>query len=141
MRDRRGWRHGHRGIRRWIDGYERAWRSPGTARLAGLFSADIVYRHSPYAEPVVGLAALGRDWQAERAGPDEVFAMDVDVLAVNADHAGGPLGIAHLRVRYGDPVRQEYRDLWLVRFDGAGRAREFEEWPFWPQRGWRPAAT
>lgn len=128
------------GFRRWIEGYERAWRSPGSARLAELFSADVVYRHSPYAEPVVGLDALGRDWQAERTGPDEVFTMEADVLAVDAERPDGPLGIAHVLVRYGEPVR-EYRDLWLVRFDGAGRAREFEEWPYWPGRGWRPGAT
>ena len=42
----------HEQFRRWIDGYERAWRSPGTARLAELFTPDAVYLHTPYAEPV-----------------------------------------------------------------------------------------
>jgi ketosteroid isomerase-like protein len=128
------------GFRRWIDGYERAWRSPDPAALAELFTADVAYRHSPYAETIRGLEALARDWGAERDGPDEVFTMTADVLAVNADDPAGPLGVAHVLVRYGEPVRQEYRDLWLVRFAADGRAREFEEWPYWPGRGWSPSA-
>ena len=35
-------------------------------------------------------------------------------------------------VRYGEPVDQEYVDLWVVRIDDSGRAVHFEEWPFWP---------
>jgi hypothetical protein len=27
---------------------------------------------------------------------------------------------------------REYRDLWVVRLDQAGRCTHFEEWPFWP---------
>jgi hypothetical protein len=39
-----------------------------------------------------------------------------------------------VEVSYGDPVRQEYRDLWIVRFAGDGRCASFEEWPFWPEQ-------
>ena len=28
----------------WVAAYERAWRAPGTAALAGLFTADAAYR-------------------------------------------------------------------------------------------------
>lgn len=128
-------------FRDWLERYERAWRSPGTAALADLFAADATYRHSPYAPPLTSLAEIARDWEEQRDGADEPFSMTAEVLAVNAAHPGGPLGVAHIRVRYdGDVVRQEYRDLWLVRFDEAGRARDFEEWPFWPGQGWQPGA-
>ncbi|MCO1660633.1 hypothetical protein KDL28_36850 [Pseudonocardia sp. S2-4] len=123
-----------------MDGYERAWRSPGTAGLAELFTPDASYRHSPYAETISGLAAIERDWEAERDSPDESFTMSADVLAVNATDPVGPLGIAHVLVRYEDFTGHEYRDLWLVRFAPDGRAREFEEWPFWPGQGWHPEA-
>lgn len=106
--------------------------------LAELFAPDATYRHSPYAEPLASLNEIARDWEAQREGPNEIFTMTADVLAVNAAHPDGPLGIAQILVRYGDPVHQEYRDLWLVRFDEAGRARSFEEWPFWPGQGWVP---
>jgi hypothetical protein len=31
-----------------------------------------------------------------------------------------------------EPVRPEYRDLWLLSFADDGRMREFEEWAYWP---------
>jgi hypothetical protein len=37
-------------------------------------------------------------------------------------------------VRYEDAVRQEYRDLWVIRMHDDGRCIPFEEWPFWPGR-------
>jgi signal transduction histidine kinase len=35
-------------------------------------------------------------------------------------------------VGYGEPLRQEYRDLWIVTLDDDGRCTAFEEWPFAP---------
>jgi hypothetical protein len=42
------------------------------------------------------------------------------------------VAVVRLDVRYGEPVRQEYRDLWVLTFAADGRCRSFEEWPFWP---------
>jgi ketosteroid isomerase-like protein len=111
----------------WIEGYERAWRTPGTDGLRALFTEDATYRHGPYDEPVVGLAAIAADWEAEREGPDEPFTMTWEIVAVE-----GSMGVARLEVRYGAPVNEEFLDVWLVRFAGDGRCAEFEEWPYWP---------
>nr|WP_088996137.1 nuclear transport factor 2 family protein [Micromonospora echinaurantiaca] len=111
----------------WLRAYERAWRTPGTEPLATIFTEDASYQQGPYRTPVVGLPAIGRMWEAERAGPDEVFRMASEIVAVDGDTA-----VARLEVRYGDPVHQEYRDLWIMRFAEDGRCRSFEEWPFWP---------
>jgi len=75
----------------------------------------------------VGLPAIARMWDAERDGPDEVFRMTSELVAVEGD-----TGVAKVQVWYGEPVRQEYLDLWVMRFADDGRCREFEEWPFWP---------
>jgi ketosteroid isomerase-like protein len=111
----------------WVDAYQRAWRSPGTGALADIFTPDATYRQGPYHEPVVGLPAVARMWEAERDGPDEVFAMTHEIVAVDGDTA-----VVRVEVSYGDPVTQEYRDLWIMRFAGDGRCRGYEEWPFWP---------
>jgi hypothetical protein len=119
---------GRDGVGEWVAGYERAWRSPGTAALAGLFTADATYQQGPYDEQVAGLAAIGRMWEAERAGPDEVFRMTSEVVAVDGDTA-----VVRMEVLYGDPVQQEFRDLWVIRFAADGRCAAFEEWPFSPK--------
>jgi ketosteroid isomerase-like protein len=116
-------------VSRWLAGYEAAWRSLGTASLAGLFTADASYLQSPYELPVTGLGAIARMWDAEREGADEVFTLATDILAVD-----GPVAVVRAEVRYGNPLRQEYRDLWVIRLDDDGRCSWFEEWPYWPGR-------
>jgi hypothetical protein len=39
-------------------------------------------------------------------------------------------------VRYGDPVRQEYADLWVLRMNERTQCTWFEEWPLWPGLPW-----
>ena len=114
-------------LERWINAYERLWRTAGTARLAEIFSADALYSTGPFAQPVRGLAAIATLWESERLGPDEDFALDSEPVAVEGD-----TGVARLEVRYGPPRDQFYRDLWIVRLDAEGRCESFEEWPFWP---------
>ena len=116
-------------VLRWLAGYEAAWRAPGTEALAGLFTAEASYAQSPYAQPACGLAEIGWMWEAERQGPDEAFSLATDILAVD-----GPVAVVRAEVRYGDPLRQEYRDLWVIRLGDDGRCSWFEEWPYWPGR-------
>ncbi|MEV4479692.1 nuclear transport factor 2 family protein [Micromonospora coxensis] len=111
----------------WLGAYERAWRTPGTDGLATIFTADASYRQGPYRAPVVGLPDIAGMWDDERQGPDEVFHMTSEIVAVEGDTA-----VARIEVRYGDPVEQEYRDVWIMRFAEDGRCLSFEEWPFWP---------
>jgi hypothetical protein len=111
----------------WVDGYERAWRTPGTDGLDGLFTPGASYSQGPYEDPVIGLPAIARMWEAERDGPDEVFTMTYSIVAVEAD-----IAIVRVEVKYGTPLRQEYRDLWIINFASDGRCQSFEEWPFWP---------
>lgn len=111
----------------WLEAYEQAWRTPGTEVLATIFSEEASYLQGPYRTPIIGLPAIARMWEDERNGPDEVFQMASEVVAVEGDTA-----VARVEVRYGDPVDQEYRDVWIIRFAEDGRCRSFEEWPFWP---------
>jgi ketosteroid isomerase-like protein len=121
----------HAAVSRWVAAYEEAWRTPGTDGLARLFTVDATYRHSPYEEPVVGLDGIRQMWEDDRDSAQEIFTLATEIVAVE-----GMLAVVRAEVRYGDPVRQEYRDLWVVRFGDAGRCREFEEWPFWPGRSY-----
>jgi len=57
----------------WLAGYERAWRTAGTASLAELFTGDATYQPAPYEKPLAGLNAIAEMWEAEREGPDEAL--------------------------------------------------------------------
>ena len=112
---------------RWVEGYERAWKAPGTDSLADLFAEDASYSTAPYERPHLGLDAIKEMWESERVGPEEPFEMQSEIVAIEGD-----TGVVRVEVRYGPPKDQEYRDLWVVRLDADGRCTHFEEWPFWP---------
>src|SRR5689334_23273119 len=110
-------------VHAWLAGYERAWRRPGTGSLSELFTDSATYRLEPFGAPIVGLGAIAEMWEAERQGPDEPFAMDPEIVAVDGDVA-----VVRVHVCYEDPVPREYRDLWIIRFAPDGRCQAFEEW-------------
>jgi ketosteroid isomerase-like protein len=114
-------------VHRWVAGDEQAWRTSGTDGLSALFTTDATYLHSPYDDPVVGIHAIRKMWDDEREGPDEVFTLSTEVIAVEGDTA-----VVRAEVQYVEPIRQEYRDLWVILFDAEGRCARFEEWPYWP---------
>ena len=108
----------------WVRGYELGWRAGQPSAVESLFTEDARYLRSPYEEPLQGHQAIKDFWLADEG---ETFTMTSDLVAVDGDSA-----VVRVEVRYGEPVRQEYRDLWLLRFDDDGRVREFEEWAYWP---------
>lgn len=110
----------------WVRAYEEGWRSMDVGAVDRLFTPDVTYRRSPY-EPAIGLAELRTFWTSD----DEPFTMTAEPVAVD-----GISAVVRVEVRYGDPVRQEYRDLWLLRFADDGRVDDFEEWAYWPGRGY-----
>jgi hypothetical protein len=70
--------------------------------------------------------------------PREVFTLVTDIVAVD-----GATAVMRAHVTHGDPVQEQYQDLWVLRFAEDGRCREFEEWPYWPGRPYsaRPKPT
>jgi hypothetical protein len=112
-------------VMQWIDRYERAWRDRDLDAVDEIFAADAHYRTSPYEESMIGHAAIRAFWLDD----DDVFTMSASPVAVDGRDA-----VVRVEVRYGEPVRQEYRDLWVLRFDDDGRVEDFEEWAYWPDK-------
>jgi hypothetical protein len=44
----------------------------------------------------------------------------------------GDVAVVRVFVEYHRPTGRPWRDLWIIQFDGEGRCRHFEEWPFSP---------
>jgi ketosteroid isomerase-like protein len=114
-------------LSRWVEAYERAWRSPGVEALDALFTEDATYSTAPFATPFARLPAIREMWERGRS-PGERFEMSSEVVAVEGD-----VGVVRVWVHYTRPRDQVYRDLWIVRLAADGRCAAFEEWPFWPK--------
>ena len=110
----------------WVAQYERAWRDGDVSAVRRLFTDDARYRRSPYEDPAVGPDAIGAFW-LDDAG--RTFTVVAEPVAVDGRDA-----VVRLEVRYREPVDQEYRDLWVLRFAPDGRVEDFEEWAYWPGR-------
>ena len=112
----------------WVDGYERAWRDGDLQAVEHLFTSDARYRASPYEESEVGHEAIKAFWLEDEG---ETFTVEATPVAV--DEA---MAVVRVLVRYGEPLRQEYLDLWLLHFADDGRVDDFEEWAYWPGKAY-----
>ena len=110
----------------WVDRYERAWRDGDVEAVTTLFTPDASYRPSPYEPAELGHDGIGAFWLDD---DDEAFTMRAEPVAVE-----GRSAVVRVDVRYGEPERQEYRDLWVLRFAADGRVEDFEEWAYWPDK-------
>jgi ketosteroid isomerase-like protein len=117
---------------RWIAEYERAWRAGDLVAVTHLFTEDAQYRPSPYEDPKIGHAAIQAFWRDDEG---TTFSVTAEPVAVE-----GRAAVVRLEVRYGDPVTQEYRDLWVLRFAPDGRVEDFEEWAYWPGKPYTAGA-
>lgn len=117
-------------VTRWVEGYERAWRASDADAVERLFTPDAAYRFSPVEPSIVGHEAIRGIWLQDE-GND--FTLQTEPVAVEGDRA-----VVRARVVYTGP-QQEYRDLWVLRFAPDGRVADFEEWAYWPGRGYTVA--
>jgi hypothetical protein len=112
-------------VQQWIDRYVDAWRSSGTAKLAGIFSDNIAYSLSPWRPALQGLSELEKHWERSRSGPDEEFELHNKIVAID-----GKTAVVRVEVDYANDDPAHWRDLWIVTFDDNGLCCRFEEWPF-----------
>ena len=122
------------GVDRWLRAYVEAWKSYDRDQIGELFADDVQYRYHPYDEPVTGRAAVVQSWLGEvlPAGAparDDPGTYDAAYQAVAVD---GDVAVATGSSSYlsgpGGPVEKIYDNCFVMRFDSAGRCREFTEW-------------
>jgi hypothetical protein len=118
----------------WLDRYVGAWVSYEPEAIGGLFSDDVAYRYHPYDEPTVGREAVVASWlgepQVEGASSRDqpgTFEASYAPVAVDGDVVVAT-GTTSYREAAGGPVVRVYDNCFVMRFDGAGRCREFTEY-------------
>lgn len=108
-------------LEQWMDGYVRAWTSGDPGDIADLFTTDAVYDPQTPEGEWEGRDEIVRQW-IERGQADGSWEFEWRPLVEVDD-----LAIVTGRTRYADPP-VSYRNLFVIRFDGTGRCRDFTEW-------------
>ncbi len=117
----------------WLDRYVAAWLSYDPQAIGELFSDDIAYRYHPYEEPIVGRDAVVASWLGEdddpTSAPDEpgTYEASYSPLAIDGDIVVA-IGTNRYRDDPDGPITQVYETCFLLRFDEAGRCREYIEY-------------
>jgi ketosteroid isomerase-like protein len=104
----------------WLDRYIEAWRTGDPDQIRQLFTPDARYFYGPYRDPVVGRDAIVADWRRE---PDAPGSWDAEYAPLAVD---GDVAVATGESRYTNG--RTYSNVFVCRFDGAGRCTEFREW-------------
>lgn len=113
-------------FQRWLDDYVAAWRSYDPEAIGALFSEDAEYRYHPWdTDPVAGRAAIVAAWLDDRDDPSS-WTAEYRPWLVSGDDAVA-VGVSRYLAGDGNAVEREYHNVFLCRFDGEGRCREFTE--------------
>lgn len=104
----------------WVEGYRRAWESNSPDDIRALFTENAEYRTDPWVDPWRGHDEIVEQW-LERADDPGSTTFSWSPLVVKDE-----LAIVQGETEYKDG--STYRNLWVFRLDGDGRATEFTEW-------------
>ena len=108
-------------VQAWLDHYIAAWRSDDADDIGALFSSDARYRFVPWFEPVVGRDAIVAAWHEDFDDSDS-WTASYAPMSVTDD-----LVLATGTTTYHrDGIT--FENLFVLRFDGEGRCRDFTDW-------------
>jgi hypothetical protein len=113
----------------WLARYIAAWRSDDPDTIGELFSDDVAYSFYGGKSYVVGRDAVVQRW-LEKAD-DNAWEAHYEPLAIDVE-----VHVAIGWTRYfaeDGTMREEYSNIFVCRFDQAGRCAHFTEW--WAQTG------
>lgn len=117
----------------WLAAYRRAWTSDDPADITALFTEDATYSPWPFSNSWEGRDRIVEKW-IDRGDAKRQWEFEHEILAVEGD-TGVVRGLTHYPAQ-GEEAEEIYSNIWLIRLDPDGRAREFAEW--WVEK---PAAS
>jgi hypothetical protein len=110
----------------WLTAYVAAWKSYDPVAIGNLFSHDVTYRYHPYDDPVTGREAVVASWLEQR-DPPGTYDAHYQAILIQGDQAAAR-GRSVYYEADGVSVKAEWHNLFLLRFDQAGRCTDFCEW-------------
>jgi uncharacterized protein (TIGR02246 family) len=108
-------------VEAWVANYRKAWDSNAPDDIGDLFAEDAAYFTEPWAKPWLGRDEIVAKWLARKDDPGAAT-FDWHPLIVTED-----LAIIEATTVYRSPPRT-YSNMWVLRLDNAGQARQFTEW-------------
>ncbi len=109
----------------WLQRYVDAWKTYDRTKIGALFGDDATYRYHPYDEPVEGRDAIVGSWLEDQDDPDS-YEASYEPIAVDGDIAFAQGTSTYFAE--GGEVDEAYHNLFVMRFDDAGRCIDFTEW-------------
>ena len=103
----------------WVHNYRKAWESNDRGDIADLFAEDAAYFPEPYSKPWLGREKIVEQWLKIKDDPGTTT-FEWHPLIVTED-----LAIIEAKTVYPDAT---YSNLWVLRLDNLGQARQFTEW-------------
>jgi ketosteroid isomerase-like protein len=121
-------------VDRWLDDYVAAWKSYDRQAITGLFAEDVRYRFHPYDEAAEGRDAVVGAWlgetddpNASTQDPEGTYDAEYRTIAVDGDVAVAT-GTTTYTTEPGGAVDKVFYNCFVMRFDPAGKCRDFTEW-------------
>lgn len=114
----------------WVGNYRRAWESNDPGDIGRLFADDAAYFTEPYAPPWLGREQIVARWLERRDEPGDTT-FEWHPLIVTDD-----LAVIEATTTYTGAEPRTYSNLWVLRLDIRGQARQFTEW--WMQHPAQP---
>jgi uncharacterized protein (TIGR02246 family) len=105
----------------WVRNYRVAWESNDPHHIGGLFAEDAAYFPEPYARPWLGRDEIVAKWLAAKDEPGDTT-FEWHPVIVTDD-----LAIIEAKTEYRSTA-QTYSNMWVLRLDNSGQARQFTEW-------------
>jgi uncharacterized protein (TIGR02246 family) len=103
----------------WVQKYRTAWESNNPDDIGNLFAEDAAYFTEPFAKPWLGREQIVKKWLKIKDEPGTTT-FEWQPLVVTDD-----LAIIEAATHYPNKV---YSNLWVLRLDDSGQARQFTEW-------------
>ena len=109
-------------VQAWMEKYQAAWASNSPEDIRALFTPDARYETRPGdPDPWVGRDDIVNRWLAARDEPGD-WTFSWELLGTD----GNTAFVQGVTTYAGN--RPDYDNLWVIRFDGSGRASSFTEW-------------
>jgi uncharacterized protein (TIGR02246 family) len=103
----------------WVANYRKAWESNDPHDIADLFAEDAAYFTEPFADPWLGRDKIVENWLKIRDAPGSTT-FEWHPLLITED-----LAMIEATTTYPDKT---FSNLWVLRLDNLGQARQFTEW-------------